>query len=699
MKRFLLALIITSAVIPSGALLVVGHAQFVEQRERISSGVPGLVVDRPGTAEGADLLPVATEELEELRGISWTSELLTQPAMIESEQGRRIVQLMGVEPNERRLARLATIRSAGQVENLDSLGIALGDTVASSLGIELGDEVRALGLDPGPQALGFRKRTFQVVALLHSGMTRFDESAAVTTLDAARTLRGRARAVTGLEAWFDSPLPPILAREQAALKTLPDHRARYREQRDWPRVDRVAGVGLARSTLVVAFLIAFLAASLCGVTDRTSYLQYLARYAPAAGLSLTLALLASVGTAALALEPHLAIPLEVRRDLGRLFLAISMGLLLSPLLFGRMRGLVSLVVLSVVVTFATSEPAANGLAASASTRNAVRLTDAARSASSLVDRGSLPAVLWSGSEVVPIDLVGLDPERPQVEKLLRVLTEGADVSLRPEGVKRPPPWRAGGGSFGDLLDLLATKGTAAENRERNPDGVAPEKGIPPAPPPLVIGKLVARQLGVSEGELVQLTAVPPGVSLAEDVIPHPPVTFRVAALARLGLTSVDRSLALADLWQVDAVGGAPGRGEGRGVAPAALQPRGDAVDAAAAPFARRARQVSIATALQISIVCLLLGGLASKAGRRPWELVVWLVAGTAVGAMVGYGEVMGGRVEIADRAIYEALPRAGGELLDLVGFWTIFPGVVALAAACTGFFWQRRTTGAEQRSD
>ncbi len=674
-KRWLLALIVSSAVVPSGALLVVGHAGFAEHEQRVDTGLPDVIIDQSDAARGTKFPATAVDEgLAGLpRKSRWTSDLLTHPVAIENENGRRLVQLTGVEPDERRLSRLASLVVAGRVEELSAQGIALGEKLASSLGAQPGDEVRVLGLDPGAEALGFRKRTFEVVALLRSGMVRFDETVAVTTLEATRALNGSNVAVNGVEAWFEAPLPSGSSREGAVSKALPHLRTGLRGQRDWPRRDRVAQVGLARSTLVIAFLVAFLAAALCGITDRGPYREYLARYAPVAGISITLALLASLATATLALEPSTSVPLEVRGDLGRLFLAVSVGLLLSPILFGRLNGLAALVVLGVVVTFATSEPAANSLAASASRRNAEKLVDAAESASLLASSEPLSAVLWSGSEVVPVSLVGLDPERPGVGKLLRVLTEGGEPILRPKGAEQPPPWILGGRSFEELLERLATRGTTPE-----PGRVDSEA------PPMVIGNLVARQLGVDAGASVRLAAVPAEVSLEEDVTPHPPVTFRVESVARLGLTSIDRSLALVDAWQVRALGGTTQETDDGGV-PTAFRARQDASDAARAPFASRARRISVASAIQISIVCFLLGGFVAIGRRRIWELVLWMLAGTVVGAVVGYGEAMSGMVEIVDRATYEALPRSGAGLSNLFSPWTLLPCAIAIVAAAIGY--------------
>lgn len=696
MNKWLLAAIVSSIVVPPAAMLVAGSWGLEPARERARGALSDLLVDDPGRESLAPDASALRRRAETIGGVDRTNELLAQPVLIEAGRKRRVVRLLGLDPTPWRLDRLRPLVEAGEVDPIGDeqrLAIALGAGAAEALGVRPGREVRLLGLSFGGQALGFRRRSAKVTAVLRSGLDRFDGTAGVGHIELARALHGAKSGVNGLEAWFAWPPPPNETRRRLAAADLGDLRARPWSELDHPREDRVADLALARSFLFVALVVALLAVPLCGLGPARPYHRYLERVAPVSGISLILSLLAASLTAWLAVEVSAPFPWDVRTDLGRLFLAVSIGLLIAPILLGHLRGTLAAAALAILIAIVSIEPAANAVMASASARTAERLGNATRSLATLASSGPVVAAAWRGAEVVPLELAGLDPAEPRAAKLLRVLTEGREVRLRPEGAQRPRPWSAGGEPFDELLDRLATSGSAIEGAGAAPE-VEPEHGAeagadradPGEPAPLVLGALAAERLGVEAGDLVRLTAAPAEVAPDGTVDPPQPVTFRVAALSRLGLRSVDERLALADTWQVEALGGETG-GEAR----ERLVSLAEVTSGRA--FGERARRASMAALLQAALVAFFLGGAVAsgwRERRRPGALLLWLAAGLGAGLMMGYGEAVSGMVQIGDETIYQALPRGRGQLGDLLSPWAAIPGLAAAALGVVGFFRRRK---------
>ena len=695
MNRWLLAAILSSAVIPSAAQLVLVQSRSVAHDARAASVEPDVLLDAPAPAEGEAPPPARLpDRISGVRGVARAGEASVRPVLLASESRRAPAEVRGVDLAGTRLSAISSSGAviAGRIDDLAARPrtLALGEELARTLRARPGHRVRVLAVSSAGGTTRFLRCTLTVVAVLRSGLGRFDSTVALASLDGARNLCGSPEPGVVVEAWLRAPRTPADAVGLVTGPAAPGVRARHRSERDWPREDAVADGGAARSSILPALVVVFLVVPCCWRRRRVSYGRFLSTLAPVSGLAVVVSMAAAIGTAAIAADPAVAVPFSVRTDLGRLFLAVAFGLLMSHVLIDRLGGVTALVALAVVAALATSGPASSGVVASASRRAAVRLVSAARSTAAMTASGPVVAVAQRGGEATTVELVGVDPGQARTVKLLRVLTGGRAIRLRPPGTERPRPWASGSIAFADLLDQLATHGTS---------GVAsPERAEAPreGPPPLVVlGDVAARAVGAKVGDLVTLTAMPDGVSTGdavteEAVDPPLPVTFRVAAVARLGLRSVDRGLAIADTWQVEALGGETASRR-RGAA-GALRP-GDAPATAAAPFAGRARRLAVAAALQVSIVAFLLGGLAAGGRRRrPGIVAAWIAAGTAVGVMLGYSEAASGMIAIADTASYEALPEGQYSMVDVLIIWAFLPGMVVAIAGLAGYISARKKT-------
>jgi lipoprotein-releasing system permease protein len=130
-------------------------------------------------------------------------------------------QLRGVLPaQERRAVSLAQRISGGSIDQLQpgSYRIVLGDALAETLGVKVGDSVVLIAPRGSVTPAGFTPtmRRFQVSGLFHSGMYEYDSALALAPLqDAARIYRLGDK-VTGLRLALRDPLAaPRVVRELA----------------------------------------------------------------------------------------------------------------------------------------------------------------------------------------------------------------------------------------------------------------------------------------------------------------------------------------------------------------------------------------------------------------------------------------------------------------------------------------------------
>lgn len=688
MKTWLFAVIVTSAVVPSSALLTTAHLRAADELDRQRGALGDVLVDAPTDPHGLtrNVETVATV-IGSQEGVQETSKVLSAAVLIEAGELRTVARLEGVALGSPRMMRLERFVTAGKLSAVGTSegGVVLGRELARELDLEPMGEVGILSLSPGPKSLGFRRQTLKVVATMETGLYGLDTAVALTDLETARSLIGPGDKVSGVLAWLGSPLGVDELRSRLSKVVSDDRRLRHYSDRDRPRHDAVAFVSMAQSTLILVLFVAFLSLPLVGVERGRPYGTVVKKVAPIACGAIAASVIAGVCTAAIVIGPRLAWRHlgGAEADLWRLVIAAVLGVMASPLLLGRLRKMLAFAALAGAIALAMNEPTSSTMVGSGAGRVATRLSNAAQSIERIASSGPLPGAIMFGAEVVPVDLVGLDPADATATKLLEELCEGDVPRLRELGDKRPPsmpPVREG---IDDLLDQLAREGRPVPPPPDRGE-VFEDGGDARGTPRIVLGRTVARLLGASVGDQVRVVSAPPGLSPDSDDDPPWPRDFEVVSIATLGLGAVDERLALADTWQIEALGGL---GEPRD----GLVPEGDVAQLAAQPFVDRARRSALAAALQISVVAFLLGVVAASIGRKRWWWLLGFGAlGTVGGMLMGFNESTHGMVTIGDPSWYTALPIGRFVSRDIVSLWSFLPAAVAVLAAAIGLAVSRK---------
>jgi hypothetical protein len=556
--------------------------------------------------------------------------------------------------------------------------IVLTTQVATALKLIPGDRVKATALAAGPAALGLRSRHYRLGATIDSGLVGFDSATALVTLADARQLFGSRASHNGVVAWFhpwataDTWLPPAPWPKEQRVRLLP--------KRDWTVVDAVGQRAMTHSALLLVFIVALLALPLARFSKRMSYSQLLEQAAPAAGGALLAAAVVAVVLVLLGQEQPLQVTALLREDLGRLLLAGGVGLLLSPLVVPWFSPRAAAVALAGITALALSEPLATALAVGEASRRAP--TKRVATAVQAKGTATVTALASRGAEVVPLSLVGLDPARPESNKILRSLCQGRQVTLRPEGDKRSPAWTQSA-TFGSLLNRLAERGTASA---ASPSGSA-------TLPPIVLGSAAAQRLGASEGDRLTVSVVPPENHEAREEPPWP-VQFRLAALAEAGHREVDLHLGLVDARHVEAFQSPANSYEFLSLFP----PNGDDGPEAEAShrWTIRILPLSVTAACQVVVVAFLLGGLLRR-GRGGFlrTIVAPAAAGMGAGMLLAWGEASRGALEQGDSAWYAFPvdgPFRGSDLLHGEAWLPLLAVIAAVTVAYLRSRQQVRTS-------
>jgi len=194
-----------------------------------------------------------------------------------------------------------------------------------------------------------------------------------------------------------------------------------------------------------------------------------------------------------------------------------------------------------------------------------------------------------------------------------------------------------------------------------------------------MGSVVARLLGVEQGALVRVTAAPDGLVVSGADEPPSPRIFRVVDIAHFGVRSLDGTIALADEWLVEALGGA----QLERVPP--LYDRGLEALAKDEPFHERARTATLIGGAQLIVLAFILGASLAPLGRKAWSsFALWAVLGVVAGLLLSIGEAVQGAVEIGSPFWYEALPQGIPSFSDIFGLWAFLPAALVIAAAAIG---------------
>ena len=283
-NRWLLAAVLSAAVVPCAALILHGHWLEAEQTAAARAALADVLVDAPSAPAGLieDYGPVM-DGLRAERGVSAASPALSGPALLRHGERRATARVLGLPANQRRGRSLAALVVAGDEGALEGgeAAILLGVELAGSLGASVGDEVQLLSLVPGPEALGARRRTVRVAALLRSGLEGFDRTAAVVRLPLARQLLAPGPGLSGVAALLDETAASGDPRRLAEAGGVEGLRARLRTERDWPVRDAAAIHALGRAGLLTALLVTLLGFTLILPFDKERGLRgYLRRGVP-----------------------------------------------------------------------------------------------------------------------------------------------------------------------------------------------------------------------------------------------------------------------------------------------------------------------------------------------------------------------------------------------------------------------------------
>lgn len=159
---------------------------------------------------------VASDELlglvKSVPGVEAVSPYLDAEGMVRGGQGQiSSVRLRGIDPDtvgnvtdlEQDLVRgsLADLRSG--TDDDEEPGIIIGNHLALSLGLDVGDDLMLIspfGGPPTPLGPGPRLKRFSIVGIFESSFYQYDEVYTYTSLEAARDFRKAENVVDGIEA-------------------------------------------------------------------------------------------------------------------------------------------------------------------------------------------------------------------------------------------------------------------------------------------------------------------------------------------------------------------------------------------------------------------------------------------------------------------------------------------------------------------
>ncbi|MFQ5882141.1 MAG: lipoprotein-releasing ABC transporter permease subunit [Candidatus Methylomirabilales bacterium] len=160
---------------------------------------------KEGLTHSERLLP----RIERLPHVVGAAPFTLHQVMLTSRSGVMGAVLRGVDPQqEGRVTDLARNMKEGTLDALHRMdkGIILGESLAASLGVALGDPVNAVSpVGGGMTPLGMvpRVKQFKVVGVFEAGMYEYDAGLAYITIPAAQGFFRMGGAVTGVEIKLD----------------------------------------------------------------------------------------------------------------------------------------------------------------------------------------------------------------------------------------------------------------------------------------------------------------------------------------------------------------------------------------------------------------------------------------------------------------------------------------------------------------
>lgn len=136
--------------------------------------------------------------LEAVPGVAGAAPALLTKALVSSHRREAFVTIKGIDPAlEPRVTELARAMIAGDLNELASVGeelpgVVVGQTLASELGVFVGDAVTVITPAGTLSPVGMmpRQRRLRIVGLFALGLFEFDQAYAFVGLDTARRLAG-----------------------------------------------------------------------------------------------------------------------------------------------------------------------------------------------------------------------------------------------------------------------------------------------------------------------------------------------------------------------------------------------------------------------------------------------------------------------------------------------------------------------------
>ena len=197
-------------------------------REKILSVNADLIVNK--LSGSFDQYQKSIKQIEAIDGVKAAMPFIYSEVMLSTPTGVKGSVLRGISPSAAK--KVLDIQKHLRVGSLQELsaqqsppGIILGDKIATTLGVTLGDNINMLSPSGKKSAAGFSPeiQKFRVAGIFETGMYQYDSSLVYTSIPAAQDLLGfESDLITGLEV----KLKDIYAAKKVAL----DIRKKMRDQ-------------------------------------------------------------------------------------------------------------------------------------------------------------------------------------------------------------------------------------------------------------------------------------------------------------------------------------------------------------------------------------------------------------------------------------------------------------------------------------
>lgn len=178
-------------------------------RSQTLSILPSLEVRARGSQ--LDSWQLVANALQNVPHVKAVAPIVNTETILTINGSLRVAALQGVDPvSEQKIVDVEKYMQKGHLADLKpgEFGIILGDSLAGSLGLDVGDKVAAFSSEGDITPMGTmpRSKRFTVVGLIHVGMFDADSSLAIINLQDAQRLSHMGAAVTSVVAKLDDPM-------------------------------------------------------------------------------------------------------------------------------------------------------------------------------------------------------------------------------------------------------------------------------------------------------------------------------------------------------------------------------------------------------------------------------------------------------------------------------------------------------------